>query len=239
MLALRLPVPRWSWIRNVAGAVPAGTMALVVAGLGAARAEAQAVQLAVTASAVQVAGTPFTVTVTAEDVSNATVASYPGTVQLTSTDGAAMLPANATLTNGVGTFQVTLNTVGNATVTATDTVTPAITGTSANLAATPAGPALVFITDFTKTNNVFTDLNQQFPNTGPGTPGSGVGVPNAAFYFDPATYTSGNAVANSDLAPSGITFLLTSDPNGRDYSEIPLTTPLVVPLNVTGPWSTC
>jgi len=40
------------------------------------------------------------------------------------------LPANSTLTNGVGTFSATLNTPGNQTITATDTVTATINGTS-------------------------------------------------------------------------------------------------------------
>jgi len=42
----------------------------------------------------------------------------------------AVLPANSTLTNGTGTFSATLNTVGLRTITATDSVTASITGTS-------------------------------------------------------------------------------------------------------------
>src|SRR5207237_5883322 len=48
----------------------------------------------------------------------------------TSTDAAATLPANSALTNGAGTFTATLNTIGNQTITATDTVDSSITGTS-------------------------------------------------------------------------------------------------------------
>jgi len=55
---------------------------------------------------------------------------YNGTVHFTSSDGLASLPANTTLTNGVGTFNATLSTDGNQTITATDTVTPGIHGTS-------------------------------------------------------------------------------------------------------------
>ena len=42
----------------------------------------------------------------------------------------AALPANSTLTNGAGVFGVTLTTIGNQTVTATDTLNASITGTS-------------------------------------------------------------------------------------------------------------
>lgn len=67
---------------------------------------------------------------TALDQFNNTATGYAGTVHFTSTDGLATLPANSTLTNGVGTFSATLRTAGNQTITATDTVTASITGTS-------------------------------------------------------------------------------------------------------------
>jgi len=76
------------------------------------------------------AGTPFNLTVTALDASNNTATTYSGTVHFTSSDPMAVLPANSTLTNGTGTFSATLNTVGLKTITATDTVTASITGTS-------------------------------------------------------------------------------------------------------------
>jgi subtilisin-like proprotein convertase family protein len=76
-------------------------------------------------------GSAFNFTVTAQDGANATTPDYTGIVHFTSTDGAATLPANTTLTNGVGTFSATLPTRGLRTITATDTVTPSITGTSA------------------------------------------------------------------------------------------------------------
>jgi len=97
----------------------------------------------VSASSPQSAGNAFSVTVTAEDSSNATVTGYTGTVAITSSDGAAVLPPNASLTNGVGIFSVTLNTAGNSTVTATDTVTPSITGVSGTISV--SGPASHFL----------------------------------------------------------------------------------------------
>ncbi|MCC8954085.1 cadherin repeat domain-containing protein [Bradyrhizobium sp. Pear77] len=90
------------------------------------------------------AGTPGTVTVTALDAFNNVATGYTGTVHFTSTDGSAVLPANMTLTNGVGSFSETFETVGNQTITATDTLSAGITGTS-NTEAVTAGPATHFV----------------------------------------------------------------------------------------------
>ena len=98
-------------------------------------------KLVVSTTPPEVAGTAFPIVVTAEDPYNNTTPAYTGTVHLTSTDGAAQLPADYTFTgggagndNGVHTFTpgvatggVTLYTSGS-TVTATDTVTSSITG---------------------------------------------------------------------------------------------------------------
>jgi YVTN family beta-propeller protein len=92
---------------------------------------ATATQFSVSAPAEVTQGIPFSVTVTATDSLGDTVSTYAGTVQFTSSDPAAVLPAPTTLTNGTGTFLVTLNTLGPETITATDTVTPSITGTTA------------------------------------------------------------------------------------------------------------
>ncbi|MEY2504879.1 MAG: hypothetical protein QOG27_1159, partial [Verrucomicrobiota bacterium] len=74
--------------------------------------------------------TPCSFTVTARDQFNTTVTAYPGTVHFTSSDGSAVLPADGTLTNGTGSRSATFQTEGAQTITATDTVTPSITGTS-------------------------------------------------------------------------------------------------------------
>jgi hypothetical protein len=65
------------------------------------------------------AGAAFDVTVTARDAFNNVVTGYGGTVQITSSDGDAILPPGAALTNGTGTFTVTLTTVGTGTQTVT------------------------------------------------------------------------------------------------------------------------
>src|SRR5207245_9051863 len=79
-------------------------------------------------------GAPFNLTITAQDKYGNTTPSYSGTVHFTSSDSAAVLPANYTFVstdNGVRTFSVILNTVGIQTVTATDTPNrqiPGVTG---------------------------------------------------------------------------------------------------------------
>src|SRR5207244_359796 len=79
------------------------------------------------------AGSPFTITVTAQDANNNVLTGYTGTVHFTSSDGQAVLPANYTFNSGdagvhMFTNGVTLKTAGSQSVTATDTVTSSITG---------------------------------------------------------------------------------------------------------------
>jgi len=95
-----------------------------------------------------ISGTAHTVTVTAKDAAGNTATGYAGTVHLTSTDGAAVLGANATLTSGVGTFNVTLNTVGAQSITATDTVTSSITGLQAAITVNPGAAATLTVTGY-------------------------------------------------------------------------------------------
>ena len=56
--------------------------------------------------------------------------SYFGTVHFTSSDPNAALPTDSFLTNGTGNFSATFHTLGNQTITATDTANPALTGTT-------------------------------------------------------------------------------------------------------------
>jgi hypothetical protein len=87
-------------------------------------------------------GIPHNVTVTARDAFENVATGYLGTVAITSSDPAPTLPANHTFTGpeaGVHVFSVTLNTAGNQSITATDTVTASITGSQLNIAVDP-GP---------------------------------------------------------------------------------------------------
>jgi hypothetical protein len=79
------------------------------------------------------AGTAANFTVTAKDPYGNTATGYTGTVKFGSSDTAATLPGNSTLTNGTGTFSATLRTAGTQSLTATDTVTGSITGTQSGI----------------------------------------------------------------------------------------------------------
>jgi ELWxxDGT repeat protein len=88
-----------------------------------------------------ISGQAQNVTVTAQDSLGNTVTSYAGTVRFTSTDTAAVLPANYTFVAadaGVHTFSVTLETAGTQSLTVTDTVTTSITGTEAGILVKPS-----------------------------------------------------------------------------------------------------
>jgi len=89
----------------------------------------------------------YPVTVTVKDAAGDINSSYTGAVRLTSSDGAASLPANYTFTaadSGSHTFPVKLNTLGAQTVTAMDIAAGTLTG-SASVTVNPA-PASMVIT---------------------------------------------------------------------------------------------
>jgi anti-sigma factor ChrR (cupin superfamily) len=159
----------------------------------------------VSASSPQTAGTAFNFTVTAVDLNNNTTPAYTGTVHFTSTDGSATLPADSTLTNGVGTFSVTLKTAGNRTITATDTVTSSITGTSGTITVNAAA-ATTFTVSASSPHTAGTAFNftvtalDQFSNTATGYTGT--------VHF---TSTDGSATlpANSTLTNGAGTFSVT------------------------------
>jgi hypothetical protein len=88
------------------------------------------------------AGTPISFTVTAYDLVFNVATSYGGTVHFTNTDRYGIVPADSTITNGVGTFTATLGTVGSQTITATD-ATNSLAGTSGGIAVSN-GPAALF-----------------------------------------------------------------------------------------------
>jgi RHS repeat-associated protein len=97
------------------------------------------------------AGAAQSFTVTAQDAYGNTATGYTGTVHFTSSDTAAVLPANytfATADAGLHTFTATLNTTGSTkrSMTATDTQTNTITGTESGITVNTAqtGTAAAF-----------------------------------------------------------------------------------------------
>src|SRR5207249_1333288 len=107
--------------------------------------------------------TGFSFTVTAQDTFNNTATGYTGAVTFSSSDPLANLPGTSSLPGGSGTFSATLKTAGNQTLTATDTTTPSITGTSS-----PITVLGLVVTSFTQTPSGFTaTFNKPFDNTTP------------------------------------------------------------------------
>jgi hypothetical protein len=109
---------------------------------------AAASQVSVAAPAAVTAGSAFGVTVTALDRYGNRATGYAGTVHLTSTDGAAALPADYTFTstdNGVHTFTVTLKTAGAQSVTVSDAGNSTLTGTAGGIAVRAAAARALLI----------------------------------------------------------------------------------------------
>jgi uncharacterized protein (TIGR03437 family) len=79
------------------------------------------------------AGEKVSFTITALDYKNNIATNYTDAVAITSTDGAATLPASASLSAGVGTFDVVFNTSGLQAITATDTAATSVNGSSAGI----------------------------------------------------------------------------------------------------------
>jgi hypothetical protein len=101
-------------------------------------------------STAPVAGTAFTITVTALTAANQTATSYRGTVHFTSADGQAVLPLDYTFTaadNGIHTLTLTLKTAGSQGVTAQDTVSGSLTG-NVTVTVKPAVASLLLVANF-------------------------------------------------------------------------------------------
>jgi len=99
----------------------------------------------ISAPAAATPGVPFNVTVTALDANNLVVVLYAGKVHFTSTDAFASLPGDTTLSQGVGTFSATLATGPSQTITATDSTTASITGTSSPITVSISGVSLAAV----------------------------------------------------------------------------------------------
>lgn len=168
--------------------------------------------LVISAPATAGAGSPFSLTVTAQDLYGNTITNNTDTLHFTSTDASASLPPNSTLSNGVGTFFATLNTPGNQTITASDmgastqgtsgviavgTETPPTIAAAFNPTSVALGSTTTLILTITNPNSV--PLNGiAFSNTYP----SGL-VPNQAG----TSSCSGNSVAfgGSSFLLGGVT----------------------------------
>jgi sugar lactone lactonase YvrE len=171
------------------------------------------------------AGTPQTITVTAKDPLGNTYTGYIGTVHFTSTDGNAVLPANATLTNGTGTFTVTLKTAGSQSVTVTDTATVSATGTeSATMSGTtaitwPVPAAITYGTVLsTMQLNATANVAGSFVYTPPAGTVLNAGTQTLSVTFTPTDTTNYNSVTTT-----------TTITVGQAIPAVTWTTPMAIP----------
>ena len=173
-----------------------------------------ATALVVSAPTSATAGTAFNFTVTAKDAFSNVATGYAGMVKFSSTDAQAVLPANSALTNGTGTFSATLKTAGTQIITATDTVTSSVTGSSGNITVSAGSAAAISAFSGSGQN---TTVGMAFANPlvalvqdGFGNPVSGVAVTFAAPNSGPSgTFNNSmtNIVAATDATGhAGTTF---------------------------------
>jgi hypothetical protein len=111
---------------------------------------APATHFSVSLPASTTAGAAFSFTITALDAFNNTAVGYQGTVTFSSSDPKRVLPANYKFTSadaGVHMFSATLRTAGSQSITATDTVTSTITGSS-SMTVNPGAPFKLAIARF-------------------------------------------------------------------------------------------
>jgi len=168
-------------------------------------------------SSTPTAGTPFSVTVTAQNSSGQTLTGYTGTVHFTTTDAGkgVLLPGDYTFTaadNGSHTFSngVTLVTAGSQTITASDASNTAITG-SAAVTVSPASAASLSVSAPTSSSqgapfNVTVSAKDAYGNTATGysgtvhfttsDTGSGVALPSDYTFTgsDKGSHTFSNGV---------------------------------------------
>ena len=111
-------------------------------------------KLVLSAPTAETAGKSFTLTITAENSSGATDTSFVGTVDLSSTDSQAVLPASVTFAagnDGVATATITLKTAGSQSITATESGTPEVTGALSGITVSPAAASKLVISGLAST----------------------------------------------------------------------------------------
>jgi len=203
-----------SWGGTVYPATPANYPRGIIGGIT----FIPAMHFAVSAPATAAAGTAFNFTVTALDASNNVLTGYTGTVHFTSTDGAAVLPADTTLTNGTGTFSATLKTAGSRTITAADALTAANFGTSAPINVS-AGAATHFSVSAPATATAGASFSfdvtalDQFENTDTAYAGTVqfTGTDGAAVLPADSTLTNGTGTFSATLKTAGSQTITATD----------------------------
>ena len=98
--------------------------------------------------ATMTAGDNDVITVTAYDAYGNIATGYNGTLEFSSSDGQASLPAPGALNNGTGTFAATLFTAGAQSLAVTDSANAALFGTEGGILVSPAAASSLLVTGF-------------------------------------------------------------------------------------------
>jgi hypothetical protein len=189
-------------------------------------------------AATATAGAPITVIVTADDAYGNIAGAYAGTVQFASNDGRAALPADGTLTAGVGLFSLAFKSSGERFVTVSDTLNGLIRGVSDLVSVTAASgthfdiaapasaavgvPATILVTALDQ----YGDTADSYTGTVHFTSGDGL-----ALLPDDYTFTAADAglhafaVSWGGLGPQSITVDDTRKPSLAGTSGAVLVTP--------------
>ena len=120
----------------------------------------------VTSTASSTAGNPFVVVVIAQDQFNNTAAAYSGSVHFSSGDSQSGLPADGSLVSGIGFFAAVLKTAGSQAITASDTGSANITGTSGIIAVNAAAATHFAVSAALPFYPAITSGPQSFATTG-------------------------------------------------------------------------
>jgi hypothetical protein len=159
----------------------------------------EATKLVLTAPGTAMAGTGFSLTITAEDDAGDLAGAYSGTVTLSSSAGPDIAPTSVLVTHGTATLMVTLTSAGTQTVTA---AASGLTSGTASILVSP-GPFSQFLVAV----------------QGPTTVQAGTAVPVSVQAAD----TYGNPITVGYSGPSSVTASITP---ASGLSNFPLTVPL-------------
>lgn len=197
--------------------------------------------------AAETVGAPFNVVVNAVNANGELVNNSSPTVNFTSTDGSASLPANGTVTlvNGTATVSVTMNTAGGQRLTATDQANVLTANTSSSVTVKDATPLLKTAPTASAIYNGQT-LSASVLSGGVCTNAEGATVPGTFAFTSPGTTppvgTSSQSVTFTPSNTGGynsitLTVNVTVDSQSETFVSTTLTTssnsPWTVPPNVT------
>jgi hypothetical protein len=201
------------------------------------------------------AGLAQNFTVTAKDSYGNIATGYVGTVHFRSSDKQAALPANYTFLAsdaGVHPFSVTLKTAGAQTITAADTVTGSIAGTSASIKVNPAKLDHFKVTAPSTCTagsaiSVSVTVQDAYGNTIPSytgtihfSSGDKQAMLPADYTFtsvDSGVHTFTNAVTLKTTGKQTVTVMDTVTTSAKGSATVAVSAPKTSPLRIETPWS--